>query len=31
MAEKNILHMLTPTKHTSPFDVNMARFSRTTT
>ena len=24
MAEKNILHMLTPTKHTSPFDVNMA-------
>ena len=24
MADKNILHMLTPTKHTSPFDVNMA-------
>jgi methylene-tetrahydromethanopterin dehydrogenase len=24
MAEKNILHMLSPTKHTSPFDVNMA-------
>jgi methylene-tetrahydromethanopterin dehydrogenase len=24
MAEKNILHMLTPIKHTSPFDVNMA-------
>src|SRR5579863_5318413 len=24
MAEKNILHMLTSTKHTSPFDVNMA-------
>jgi methylene-tetrahydromethanopterin dehydrogenase len=24
MAEKNILHMITPTKHTSPFDVNMA-------
>ena len=24
MAEKNILHMLTPTKHASPFDVNMA-------
>jgi len=24
MAEKNILHMVTPTKHTSPFDVNMA-------
>jgi methylene-tetrahydromethanopterin dehydrogenase len=24
MAEKNILHMLTPTKHTSPFDANMA-------
>ena len=24
MAEKNILHMVTPTKHLSPFDVNMA-------
>ena len=24
MAEKNILHMVTPTKHMSPFDVNMA-------
>lgn len=24
MADKNILHMVTPTKHTSPFDVNMA-------
>ena len=24
MADKNILHMLTPIKHTSPFDVNMA-------
>jgi len=24
MAEKNILHMLTPIKHLSPFDVNMA-------
>src|ERR1700751_1735992 len=24
MADKNIFHMLTPTKHTSPFDVNMA-------
>jgi methylene-tetrahydromethanopterin dehydrogenase len=24
MTEKNILHMVTPTKHTSPFDVNMA-------
>ena len=24
MAEKNILHMLTPLKHMSPFDVNMA-------
>jgi methylene-tetrahydromethanopterin dehydrogenase len=24
MAEKNILHMVTPTKHASPFDVNMA-------
>jgi methylene-tetrahydromethanopterin dehydrogenase len=24
MADKNILHMLTPTRHTSPFDVNMA-------
>src|ERR1700746_116051 len=24
MADKNVLHMLTPTKHTSPFDVNMA-------
>src|ERR1700752_1572568 len=24
MADKNILHMLTPTKHTSPFDVNRA-------
>src|SRR5579871_2540095 len=24
MADKNILHMLTPTKHTSPFDVNIA-------
>jgi methylene-tetrahydromethanopterin dehydrogenase len=24
MAEKNILHMLTPHKHVSPFDVNMA-------
>jgi len=24
MAEKNILHMVTPTKHVSPFDVNMA-------
>jgi methylene-tetrahydromethanopterin dehydrogenase len=24
MAEKNILHMLSPTKHTSPFDANMA-------
>src|ERR1700758_1336609 len=24
MADKNILHMLTPTKHASPFDVNMA-------
>jgi len=24
MADKNILHMVTATKHTSPFDVNMA-------
>ena len=24
MAEKNILHMVTPTKHISPFDANMA-------
>jgi methylene-tetrahydromethanopterin dehydrogenase len=24
MVEKNILHMVTPTKHPSPFDVNMA-------
>src|SRR6266540_6000023 len=24
MAEKNILHMITPLKHMSPFDVNMA-------
>ena len=24
MAEKNILHMVTPSKHLSPFDVNMA-------
>lgn len=24
MAEKNIIHMVTPTKHVSPFDVNMA-------
>jgi methylene-tetrahydromethanopterin dehydrogenase len=24
LAEKNILHMVTPTKHLSPFDVNMA-------
>jgi methylene-tetrahydromethanopterin dehydrogenase len=24
MADKNILHMVTPTKHLSPFDVNMA-------
>ena len=24
MADKNILHMLTPLKHMSPFDVNMA-------
>lgn len=24
MADKNILHMLTPLKHVSPFDVNMA-------
>jgi methylene-tetrahydromethanopterin dehydrogenase len=24
MAEKNILHMVTPTKHLSPFDANMA-------
>jgi len=24
VAEKNILHMVTPTKHASPFDVNMA-------
>src|ERR1700730_8809763 len=24
MADKNILHMLTTTKHTRPFDVNMA-------
>src|SRR5262245_7552590 len=24
MAEKNILHMVTPLKHMSPFDVNMA-------
>jgi methylene-tetrahydromethanopterin dehydrogenase len=24
MADKNILHMVTPAKHTSPFDVNMA-------
>ena len=24
MAEKNILHMLTPLKHTSPFDINLA-------
>jgi methylene-tetrahydromethanopterin dehydrogenase len=24
MAEKNILHMVTPAKHASPFDVNMA-------
>jgi methylene-tetrahydromethanopterin dehydrogenase len=24
VAEKNILHMVTPTKHLSPFDVNMA-------
>jgi len=24
MAEKNILHMVSPTKHVSPFDVNMA-------
>jgi methylene-tetrahydromethanopterin dehydrogenase len=24
MTAKNILHMVTPTKHTSPFDVNMA-------
>lgn len=24
MTEKNILHMVTPTKHLSPFDVNMA-------
>jgi methylene-tetrahydromethanopterin dehydrogenase len=24
MAEKNILHMVTPAKHPSPFDVNMA-------
>ena len=24
MADKNILHMVTPLKHMSPFDVNMA-------
>jgi methylene-tetrahydromethanopterin dehydrogenase len=24
MAEKNVLHMVSPTKHVSPFDVNMA-------
>jgi methylene-tetrahydromethanopterin dehydrogenase len=24
MAEKNVLHMVTPTKHISPFDANMA-------
>src|SRR5215472_6407981 len=24
MVEKNILHMVTPTNHISPFDVNMA-------
>ena len=24
MAHKNILHMITPQKHISPFDVNMA-------
>src|SRR5919108_3161548 len=24
MTDKNILHMLTPLKHASPFDVNMA-------
>jgi methylene-tetrahydromethanopterin dehydrogenase len=24
MADKNIIHMVTPTKHVSPFDVNMA-------
>ena len=24
MAQKNILHMLTPHKHVIPFDVNMA-------
>ena len=24
MADKHILHMLTPLKHMSPFDVNMA-------
>jgi methylene-tetrahydromethanopterin dehydrogenase len=24
MADKNILHMVTPTKHVSPFDLNMA-------
>ena len=24
MADKNILHMVTPTKHMSPFDINMA-------
>ena len=24
MADKNILHMLTPLKHMSPFDANMA-------
>ena len=24
MADKNILHMLTPLPHASPFDVNMA-------
>src|SRR5215470_12041399 len=24
MVEKNILHMITPTKHVSPFDANMA-------
>ena len=24
MTDKNILHMLTPLKHMSPFDVNMA-------
>ena len=24
MADKNILHMVTPLKHISPFDVNMA-------